>query len=239
MNFFSSLLRLAVLPFLICGLSSAQTHNAAPISPEDPATQDLPKNADCPAPSGEGQVVMSITIDAKGNVSQAKALSGRDDLIPATLACAKTWKFNPPAAAPATKTVSVSYDRRDCPGPTSQRGDLRWSWVLRDRGNNVVAILDGQEPPAPPYPDEERKAGRVGRMLLHLNLNADGYVSEIHVVRSLSPGLDQSVIDRLRPLKFKLRPDINSKLPMDDLYFLISFHAICTSQTLSPIETPR
>jgi TonB-like protein len=239
MNFFRPLLRLTVLLWLNCSLSLAQARSGPQSAPQSAVSQDLPKDHDCPAPPEEGQVIVSVTIDNKGNVSQAEALSGRDQLIPSTLACAKTWKYDPPASAPVTKTVSVSYDRKDCPGGISDRGDLRWSWVLRDQGNQVVAILDGQEPPPPPYPVEERKAGKAGRMVLHVNLNAEGYITEIHAVRSLSPSLDQLVIEHLRPLKFKLRPDINSKLPMDNLYFVIAFHATCISQTLSNIEPPR
>jgi TonB family protein len=239
MNIFRPLFRLAILSCLSRSLYLAQTRGEPQSASPGVVSQDLPKNHDCPAPPEEGQVIVSVTIDSKGNVSQAKALSGRDQLIASTLACAKAWKYDPPASAPVTKTVSVSYDRQDCPGAISDRGDLRWSWVLRDQGNQVVAILDGQEPPAPPYPVEERKAGKAGRMVLHVNLNAEGYITEIHAVRSLSPGLDQLVIERLRLLKFKLRPDINSKLPMDHLYFVIAFHATCLSQTLSNIEPAR
>jgi len=239
MNIFRPLFRLAILSCLSCSLYLAQTRGEPQSASQGVVSQDLPKIHECSAPPEEGQVIVSLTIDSNGNVSDAKALSGRDQLIPSTLACAKTWKYDPPTSAPVTKTLAVSYDRKDCPGAISDRGDLRWSWVLRDQGNQVVAVLDGQEPPPPPYPVEERKAGKAGRMVLHVNLNAEGYITEVHAVRSLSPNLDQLAIERLRPLKFKLRPDINSKLPMDHLYFVIAFHATCISQTLSSIAPPR
>jgi outer membrane biosynthesis protein TonB len=240
MNFRRPILLLAIPVFLTCSFSSAQTDNKGPSVPQgNVANQDLPKNPACSTPPGVGQVRVSIVVDAKGNVSEAKALSGPEELIPATLACAKTWKYEPPASAPAGKIVSVSYDTRDCPAAISERGEMQWSWVLRDKSGKVVANLDGEDPPAPLYPVEERKAGAAGRMVLRVSLNAEGYVKEIQAVRSLSPGLDKGVIDRLRPLKFKLRPDFDSQTSIEDLYFLIVFHAICTSQTLSAIESAR
>jgi Gram-negative bacterial TonB protein C-terminal len=233
------LLRLAIPVFLTCSLSLAQTKNEVqPVPLQNLVNQSLPSNSACPTPPGQGQVTVIVIVDAKGNVSQAKALSGPEELVPATLACAKTWKYEPPASAPVTKIVSVSYNSRDCPAAISERGEMQWSWVLRDKSGKVAANLDGEEPPAPPYPVEERKEGVAGRMVLSVSLNAEGYVKEIHAIRSLSPGLDKVVIDRLRPLKFTLRPDINPQNPID-LYFLVVFRAVCTSRTVSTIESDR
>ncbi|HXW57720.1 MAG TPA: TonB family protein [Candidatus Cybelea sp.] len=116
---------------------------------------------------------------------------------------------------------------------------MQWSWVLRDARGKAVANLDGQVPPPPPYPDEERRAGAAGRMVLSVSLNPEGHVKEIHVARSLSPNLDKAVMDRLRPLKFTLRPDLNPQMASEGLYFLIVFRATCASQTISTAESAR
>jgi len=187
----------------------------------------LPNSPGCPSPRGEGEVTVSVTVDEYGNVSQASALSGPEELIPAALACAKSWKFQPPDSAPQIRIVSISYGSRDCPGPVSERGEMQWRWVLTDERGKVAAVIDGSEPSPPPYPVEERKAGAAGKMVLSVRLNADGSVEEIYAVQSVSPGLDQAVMDRLRLLRFK-PPDVNSQMPLDDLYFHILFRAACS-----------
>jgi hypothetical protein len=240
MKFACPILWLAIAGSLTSCVCAAQTHTEVQSAPQgNVVDQGLPKNSTCPTPPGQGQVRLSIIIDAKGNVSEVDALSGPKELIPATLACAKTWKYEPPASAPVTKIVSVSYNLRDCPGAVSERGEMQWSWVLRDGSGKVVANLDGEEPAAPTYPAEERKAGVAGRLVLAVSLNPEGYVKEIHAIRSLSPGLDKEMMDLVRPLKFKLRPDLNPQTASEGLFFLIAFHSICTSQTLSTIESVR
>jgi TonB family protein len=104
---------------------------------------------------------------------------------------------------------------------------MEWRWVLSDKSGKVAAIVDGQEPPAPPYPVEERKNGAAGKMVLSVRLNGDGSVKEVHAIQSLSPRIDEAVIDRLRPLKFKT-PDVNSQLPSEDLYFDVLYRATCS-----------
>lgn len=191
------------------------------------ARKIVPKISQCPRVRGEGKVTLSITVDAYGNVSQAIALSGPEELVAAALACAKSWKYEPPVSAPLTKTVSISYGSRDCSGTESERGETESRWVLMDESGKVAAVIDGQEPPAPPYPVEERKAGAAGKMVLSVRLNEDGSVEETHVVQTVSPGLDQAAMDRLRPLKFR-SPGVNSQLPSGYLYFHVRYRATCS-----------
>jgi TonB family protein len=240
MSFHRAAVCLAMPLLLFCSLSLAQTDHQTQSAPaERVGSRDLPKNLGCPATGASGQVTVSVVVDAKGNVAEAKALSGPEALIPAALECAKTWKYDPPASSQSAKTVTVSYGAKECPAATSDRGELQWSWVLRERSGKVAANLDGDAPPAPLYPAEERKAGAAGRMVLRVSLNSDGYVKEVQVVRSLSPALDKGVMDRLRPLKFQLRPDLDSRAPMDDFYFVITFHALCNWQTVSTEDSAK
>jgi TonB family protein len=234
---FSRRLALIAIPFcLLCGLSSAQPANEAQAAKQENfATQASPKPFSCPAPSGLGNVSLRIVIDTKGNVSEAKALTGPEKLFPAAEACAKTWKYKNPPSAPVTKTVLIRYVSRDCPGAESQRGEMRWSWVLEDNTGMVVANVDGAEPPPPPYPEEERKAGVAGRMVLSLSLNADGSVKGIRVLKGLSPGLNKAVMDQLRSLKFKMIASVPEE-QLGDLRFRIDFHATCVDQTVSTVD---
>jgi TonB family protein len=218
----------AIPIFLMCSLASAQTGSDAQAAKlENFANQALPKPFACPSPSSLGEVSLRISVDTKGNVSEVKALNGPEKLMPAAEACAKTWKFENPPSAPVTKPVALRYELRDCPPAESQRGDLQYSWGLRDSTNLVVAYVEGGEPPTPPYPEEERKAGKVGKMLLSVSLNADGTVKEVHVLQGLSPRMDKTVMDQLRALKFKAIHGI-SEAQLQGLLFQIIFHATCS-----------
>ena len=231
---FSRRLSVAAIPiFLFCGLASAQSRNGAPALKQISFdSQALPKAFVCPRPSAFGNVSLRIVIDARGNVSEAKSLGGLEELIPVAEACARTWKYEPPPSAPVTKTVVLHYESRDCPGAESQRGDLQYSWGLRDRYNQVLAYVAGAEPPPPIYPEEERKAGIAGGMVLSVPLNADGSVKEVRVLQGLSPRLDKDMMDQLRPLKFKLVDGV-SETQLSDARFQIVFHATCSVQSVT------
>jgi TonB family protein len=230
-------LSLVAIPvFLFCNLASAQTGTEAHAEKQENFdNQALPKAFACPSPSQMGDVSLRIVVDPKGNVSEAKALNGPEKLIPAAEACAKSWKYENPLSAPVTKNVIIRYDTKDCPAAESQRGDLQFSWGLRDRTNLVIAYVEGAEPPPPPYPEEERKAGKVGRMALSVSLNADGTVKEVHILQGLSPRLDKGVMDRLRPLKFKAIEGV-SEAQLQGLFFQIIFHATCLEPAVYNME---
>jgi TonB family protein len=208
-------------------MTDGQILEAEDLAQDWKSQHTLPNVSKCPGVRGEGKVTLGVIVDAYGNVSQARALSGPEELLPAALACAKSWKYQPPASPPLTKVVSISYGSRDCPGAASERGEMELRWVLTEESGKVAAVIDGQEPPAPPYPVEERKTGAVGKMVLSVRLNGDGSVDEMHVVQTVSPGLDQAMMDRLRPLKFR-PPDVNSQLPWEDLYFQVRYRATCS-----------
>lgn len=224
---------LMVSALLSSGLASAQSERRAQTAkPETPADQGLPKSFACPRPSALGNVSLHIMVDTKGNVSEAKALSGPQELFPAAESCARTWKYENPPSNPVLKTVTLRYESRDCPAAESQRGEVQFSWGLRDRFNHPVAYVQGAEPPPPAYPEEERKAGIAGTMLLSVPLNVDGSVKDIRVLQGLSPALDKEVMDQLRPLKFKIA-DGASQVQVADALFRIVFHATCWAQTVS------
>jgi TonB family protein len=239
MNISRPLLSLAIPIFLTCGLSAAQTptesskqENAATLKAINTPTVPYPEEA---IKKGiEGKVTLSIVVDATGNVSQAKALSGPQELVPAAIASVRMWQYEPPASAPVTRTVEVSYGfPKECPGPISDRGEVEGNGRLFDKNGKLVAVVDDEQYPSPPYPEQERKSGVAGKMILSISLNSDGHVKDIHAVNSLSPELDKAAIDMVRPWKFKRCQDepscgyVNSKAPLEDLRLQFTFRAVC------------
>jgi TonB family protein len=180
----------------------------------------------------QGKVTLSIVIDAKGNVSEARELSGPEELVPESLAFVRQWRYEPPITAPLRRTVEVSYGSRDCPGAISESGELTWSWRLSNKNGETVAVIDGDDGSPPPYPVEERRAGAAGKMVLSVILHPNGRVREIHAIHSVSPGLDKAVIDMVRELKFK-RCSVerlcseNPDASLEDLRLEFVFQATC------------
>jgi len=218
---------LAIAFSLSCSLAAAQTGNDVQNATQEVfAHQTLPRAFSCPAPSGTGDVPLRIVIDPKGNVSEAKALGGTENRVSAAVACAKTWKYENPQSAPIAKTVVLRYESKDCSAAESQHGEAQYSWNLRNQSNLELAYIEGEQPPAPPYPEEERKAGIAGKLVLSVSLNADGTVKDLKVAKGLSPRLDKEVTDKLRSLKFKVLDGV-SEMQLQDLFFQIIFHATC------------
>ncbi len=240
MKFSRLVIPLATSVFLTFGLPTAQPQNDPQAEKQEAvANQAAPlKERHIPPPLGPaarvpGKVTLRILVDAKGNVSEARALSGPEELVPSALAWVRKWQYEPPASAPVARIVEISYGSRDCPGAISERGEMTWSWYLCDKDGKMIAVIDDVDPPQPLYPDEERKAGIAGKMVLSLTLNPDGHVKEIHVVNSLSPSLDKTMLDMVRPLRFKRclsEPqcsDENSNASLEDLRLEFVFRATC------------
>ena len=176
----------------------------------------------------EGKVTLRFVVDAKGRVSDAKALSGPPELFQAALDCVKQWEFEPPAHAPVVTIAEISFGHpKDCPGPVAERGEVMPSPTLRSVKGTIVQVRDDVHWVLPEYFTEDRKAGVSGDMILSVTVNAEGKVASVRVVKSLSPHLDSGAIDSVRTLKFKLKAGNPGSLP-DDFSLHILFRPTCS-----------
>jgi TonB family protein len=139
MKFSRLVISLAISLLLTFGLPAARPQNEPHAAKQETVVnQAAPlKERHVPPPLGPaarvpGKVTLRIVVDAKGNVSEARVLSGPEELVPSALAWVQKWQYEPPASAPVTKIVEISYGSRDCPGAISERGEMTWSWYLRD-----------------------------------------------------------------------------------------------------------
>jgi TonB family protein len=178
----------------------------------------------------EGKVLVRIVVDANGRVSDVKPLSGPSELIQSALDNAKQWQFEPPAHAPFVTTAEIRYGfPKECPGPVSDFGEVMGSGRLLNKEGKVVAAPDGENWTLPPYFEEDRKAGIAGKMLLSVSLDAAGNVKEIHVVKSLSPHLDEAAVETVRTWKFRLI-DGNLNSLRNDYELRIDYRATCHAE---------
>jgi TonB family protein len=153
----------------------------------------------------EGKVVIKIVVDSSGKVSEAKALSGPPELLQAALDSAKQWQFEPPAHAPVVTTAEIGFGfSTECPAATSDRGAVSTNGQLLDKDGKVVGAMDYDHDDLPPYFNEDRKAGIAGEMDLSLNLDDQGKVKEVHILKSLSPHLDMAALETVSSWTFNL-----------------------------------
>jgi TonB family protein len=175
----------------------------------------------------EGKVILSIVVDAKGRVSEAMALSGPSELFQAALDSVKEWEFEPPTHAPVVARVEVSYGHpKECPGAVSDSGEVTTSGRLRSEKGMIVDVDSNAPWPLPPYSIEARKADVAGEMILSITVNAEGTVAKVHVVKSLSPDLDNAAIEAVRAWRFKPNDGNPDGLP-DDFPVHIFFRPTC------------
>jgi TonB family protein len=176
----------------------------------------------------EGKVALSIVVDASGNVADAKVLSGPQELAGAALAAVNAWRYEPPISAPVTKTVWITFGfPKDCPGKISDQGSVEWSWDLRNTDGKRIATIADSSTHLPPYPEEERKSGVAGIMALLINLNPDGNVKNVKLVKSLSPALDKAFVDAARAWRFKL---LYENASLEDLRLQFRFRSLCSPE---------
>ena len=73
---------------------------------------------------------------------------------------------------------------------------------------------------------KERQESLGGNMILSISLSPDGSVKEIHAAKSLSPTLDEAVIDAVRSWRFK-KFEGNPENSLEDLRLRFDFRATC------------
>jgi TonB family protein len=222
--------------FLACSLVTTQAQNQTPktqSATDQPVQLKAIKTPVAPYPEEalkygiEGKVTLSITVDESGKVSEAKVLSGPTELQPSALASVRMWQYEPPASASVTETVEISYSfPKECPGPVSDNGTVEGRWALLNRDGKVVAVAEDDGAPLPRYPEEQRKSGVAGKLVLSISLDSSGRINDIRAIQSLSPALDKATMDTVRMVGFRLL-ETDSKESLNDLRLQFTFRAMC------------
>ncbi len=161
----------------------------------------------------EGTVVLCLTVDANGRVTNADALSGPSELFQPSVDAAKQWQLEPPQKAPASTKIEMSYNlTKPCPGGGKGfdvgdiKVDIGTGHVIKGAQGDALKIVGNGNlyQPLPPYPEKARAEWRRGQLYLSIVVNPNGEVVDAEIVKSLDELLDKSALDTVRMWRFKV-----------------------------------
>jgi TonB family protein len=148
-----------------------------------------------------GPVVIQVQIDATGNVTDAKVVSGNAMLTESALKAVRTWKFEPTLisgqAVAVTSTVTVNFASTPVAAPAT----IAPTTALRMTPGMIAPSIIYREEPQ--YTPEARQARAQGTVNMEAIVHKDGSVEVVRVVRGVGMGLDESAQNALRQWKFK------------------------------------
>jgi len=159
----------------------------------------------------EGKVVLCMTVNGNGIVTDVVALSGPSELIQPSIDAAKKFQFEPPPRVPAATKIEMGYNlTKPCPagGKGMDVGEVTVAigtgHTLEGEQDDALKIVGRVSQPLPPYPEKARAEWRRGQLYLSIVVNPEGRVVEAKIVRSLDNVLDQPALDTARTWRFKV-----------------------------------
>jgi TonB family protein len=116
-------------------------------------------------------------------------------LVDSALTSVRGWRYDPPADAPLTFSISIRYGDK----PETMAFSPKEDGVLRVGGviKAPVKIVDVR----PVYPEDARAAGVAGVVIIDARIGAEGTVEAARVIKSI-PLLDQAALDAVKQWKF-------------------------------------
>ncbi len=163
----------------------------------------------------QGTVVLKMSVDKSGKVSELNYISGPAMLIQSAMEAARQWEFEP-SASPATTIASFTFSTDDSSlenlkPVTSVRvasstnadgtGELGKTSVSASNPDRVK--IEPMYAPNKPFALEARKLGIVGSAFLTISVDENGNVTAAQVTKSLDPRLDKSAIETVLTWKLK------------------------------------
>jgi TonB family protein len=177
-----------------------------PVYPEEARKQGI-----------EGMVILEATADANGKVQKVNVLRGVGGLNQAAMDAVKQWTYEPMIIngkpMPVVFTVTVRFTLKDKAGKEGVEGGVKGGVEGGVAGGVTGGVAGGVEGGVkgggaapqpklikmshPVYPEEARKQGIEGDVVVEATLGVDGKVKEAKVVRSVA-ALDQAALDAVK-----------------------------------------
>jgi TonB family protein len=145
----------------------------------------------------EGLVVLEATIDTGGNVSKVKVLKGENESLNKAAADAlKQWKYDPATLKgkpmPVNFTVTIKFSLKDKEAGTGKPAESS-----KHSGPKLVKKV------GPTYPEEARKEGIEGTVILEATIDTQGNVAKVRVLKGGVESLNKAAIEAIRQWKYE------------------------------------
>jgi TonB family protein len=179
-------------------------HNASVDAPPPARTHFVAPVLDRATVGAHPQFTVRLVIDETGRIAESRLVSMKaselrapaiDAAAEAVLAAIREWQFDRPARAPLAMTVVLNVDPPATGGapPVTEQ----------------PMPIDVQQAE---YTEAARAKKIEGDVQVEATLDATGHVSAAHVVRPLTPDLDQAAFDAVRASTF--RPGMRNGEPV-------------------------
>lgn len=158
----------------------------------------------------QGDVVLVLTVDTEGNVTNASVVTGDPKLSQAATGAARKWKYVPYDVNGRPVVVRTKVVVRFSSSPTkSNNVSVAFEMPTVSPIGPVFSAGKGIMPPkvvsspSPTYSKEALDHKYQGHCDLALVVGADGKPYDIEIVRPLGEGLDQKAIEAVRNWRFE------------------------------------
>lgn len=158
----------------------------------------------------QGDVVLTLNIDANGSVTAASVVSGNPELVEAAVKAVRKWKYVPYDLNGAPVAVTTKVLVRFSISETKPADVvLGFETVPAPHFDSVYKVGNGVTAPKPvftpdpTFSDQARMDHFQGTCLLSLVIGPDGRPYDIKLERTLGEGLDQKAIRAVRRWKFE------------------------------------
>lgn len=139
----------------------------------------------------EGKVVVAATIETTGEVSDARIVSGHRLLNQAAIDAMKQWRFSNTYKGPVTLEITFDFH---------ESGQADTPSLTRESISEGGAVKPVHQVDAV-YPDEARRAGIQGKVIVDITVDEQGAVIEARV-KSGPEELRQAAVDAVREFRF-------------------------------------
>jgi TonB family protein len=157
------------------------THKADAVYPQEAKDKGI-----------EGKVAVEITINAQGEISQAKAIDGPEALRQVAIDAALQCKFANPLKQKVAATLTYNFmlgKKQEKTTPSASNSPAQ------QEGLKLIKRVD------PVYPQEAMDKGVEGKVVIEITINEQGEVSDVKVKEGPEL-LRQAAIDAVRQYRF-------------------------------------
>jgi len=155
----------------------------------------------------EGVVILQARTDTSGKVKEVMVLRSIPLLDQAAVDAVRQWVYEPliikgkPVEAVFTVTVrfDLKWQKKEAAAEKEKTGELEKGAVRATGEINPPRLMKKVEPI---YPEEARKAGIEGIVILEAMTDEKGNIARVKVLKSI-PELDQAAINSLKQWKYE------------------------------------